>query len=267
MANTYWNEQFVFRDILVDFDYWRCWYANKSRELAHNMQVSTMAYGSDKRQLIRVIKTANQASMRSDVCPVFVHGGYWHSQDAKDYDYVHKGLAIISTPIYNIEYRLIPHISLKEQIEDVRLALQKIHQTEGKKIALFGHSAGGHLALAACQHSYFNKDNIEQLYVLSGILDLEPITYSSLQETLSFVKQDVHRFSPLQWDTMNGIPIHLINGKKETNEYIRQSTLLYDKFHDTKEQLNLSMLEDHHHMSLVSILADEKQTQSLVAMV
>ncbi len=267
--DNYWNKQFIFKKILQDFDYWQTWYPKTSKEFVLLIDVEIVAYGAEPRQVMRVIrpKQALAECEELGLIPVFLHGGYWRSQDACDYDFVARSLSLFAKVIYNVEYRLIPKINIQQQVQDVIDALKVVYELEQKPLILFGHSAGAHLLFAACQDDFFNQDNIYQINALSGIFDLEVISYSDLQQELHFSKQEIEQYSPLKWQELKAIKTHLINGKLETSEYIRQSSLLYERMKQlgqNQDQVSLSLLEDHHHMSLVSLLSDQKLLKNVM---
>lgn len=85
---------------------------------------------------------------------VVVHGGFWRTQ----YDLVHAGhlcaaLADEGIATFSVEYRRIGHPGggWPGTAEDVARALDFALDLDFDRVALFGHSAGGHLALLAAR--------------------------------------------------------------------------------------------------------------------
>lgn len=90
-----------------------------------------------------------------------VHGGAWALGDkgrpevwqAKAQRWLARGLAVVS-----VNYRLVPAVSVQDQVADLRLALLQVRRQaaawglDRERIVLVGHSAGAHLlALMAAQ--------------------------------------------------------------------------------------------------------------------
>jgi acetyl esterase/lipase len=105
-------------------------------------------YGSDPRQSMDIFPT------HTPDCPilVFIHGGYW-TKRAKNIGhflapfYVNLGINFISP-----DYRLVPEVSIREIIENVRRGIiwlnsnsEKFRVDRQQIFFIAGHSAGGHL--------------------------------------------------------------------------------------------------------------------------
>lgn len=90
-----------------------------------------------------------------DKLPVIIdiHGGGWMYADKDLNDHYCLGLASRGYVVFNISYRLVPDVTVGEQIQDVALALQWISQNmsnypcDTENILLTGDSAGGQLAV------------------------------------------------------------------------------------------------------------------------
>lgn len=117
---------------------------------------------------------------------VFVHGGYWTSQDNRYYEpivglYGNVGLALarrgIGTAVIN--YRIVPSVTFEEQMSDVATAVRwvqsniALHGGNPKRMVLSGHSSGGHvIALAAFDEKRLTAAGVD----LSGILGYAPLS-------------------------------------------------------------------------------------------
>lgn len=90
-----------------------------------------------------------------DKLPVIIdiHGGGWMYADKDLNDNYCLGLASRGYVVFNISYRLVPDVTVEEQIQDVAFALQWISQNmssypcDEENILLTGDSAGGQLAV------------------------------------------------------------------------------------------------------------------------
>ena len=83
---------------------------------------------------------------------VFIHGGYWRSNDKANYGLIAGPAIKAGGALANINYGLAPEASRGEIIEQVRAAIvwlrdnAKLGNFDSKQIHIAGHSAGCHLA-------------------------------------------------------------------------------------------------------------------------
>ncbi|MGN0535298.1 MAG: alpha/beta hydrolase [Eubacterium sp.] len=81
-----------------------------------------------------------------------IHGGGWMYADKNLNEYYCKSLADRGFVVFNIRYRLVPDVTVNEQIQDCALALKWIGENmadypcDTENIMLTGDSAGGQLA-------------------------------------------------------------------------------------------------------------------------
>lgn len=91
----------------------------------------------------------------SDKLPVIIdiHGGGWMYADKDLNDYYCMALADRGYVVFNISYRLVPDVTVNEQLQDVAYALQWIknnmadYPCDESNIMLTGDSAGGQMAI------------------------------------------------------------------------------------------------------------------------
>lgn len=91
----------------------------------------------------------------SDRLPVIIdiHGGGWMYADKDLNDYYCMALAERGYVVFNLSYRLVPDVTVNEQLQDVALALQWIknnissYPCDENSIMLTGDSAGGQMAV------------------------------------------------------------------------------------------------------------------------
>lgn len=84
-----------------------------------------------------------------------IHGGGWMYGSKELNEYYCRALADRGFAVFNINYRLVPDVTVNEQIQDVMSALLWIHNNmntypcDGESIMLTGDSAGGMLSAYA----------------------------------------------------------------------------------------------------------------------
>lgn len=130
---------------------------------------------------------------------VWFHGGVWKGGRKEHY----KGLACYITnrgyTVVNANFRLSTHVSMKEMVEDamgsILWAKDNAERFKGDpdRIAVAGHSSGGHLAaMAALAYgdAYFTPTyqsasghscGVKCLLAVSGVFDLESMTKTHLK--------------------------------------------------------------------------------------
>ena len=105
-----------------------------------------LAYGTEPRHKLDVFPAKDPRGTL-----VFIHGGYWRSLDKSDFSFVAKPFVDAGLSVVAINYRLCPSVHISDVVEDCRQALAWIitngptHDLPVERIALAGHSAGGHL--------------------------------------------------------------------------------------------------------------------------
>src|SRR5271163_4718076 len=79
---------------------------------------------------------------------IFVHGGWWRSLDPSMYSHVARGPTARGVAVAVTGYDLCPNVSIAEIIVQIRRACVFFWERFGRRMAIYGHSAGGHLAAA-----------------------------------------------------------------------------------------------------------------------
>src|SRR6266566_5092263 len=102
----------------------------------------------------------------------------------------------------------------------------------GKRMFVYGHSAGGHLAacaLATDWKAYGMPDNaVPAACAISGLFDLTPLVGISMNQDLRLDLLEARRVSPLFWDAPRGRVLDVIVGAQESREFLRQSREIAD---------------------------------------
>lgn len=113
----------------------------------------SVPYGPDPQQRLYFWQLNDLGPRDGWPAVLLVHGGGWVEGSWAAFESLapalaHKGLMAVA-----MDYRLAPGARWPAQLEDMRLALDTLRyaQVDPERIALWGHSAGGHLALVAAQ--------------------------------------------------------------------------------------------------------------------
>ena len=102
-------------------------------------------------------------------------------------------------------YDLCPIVTIADIIEQARRACVFLWQRFGRKLLVYGHSAGGHLTAAMVAtdwHALYPKapaDLAPVGYAISGVFDLTPLVGVSMNQDLRLDAEEARRVSPLFW--------------------------------------------------------------------
>jgi acetyl esterase/lipase len=134
-----------------------------------------LPYGSDPNQFgeLRVPKTGGPFPVVN-----VIHGGYWRAKyDLKHTGHMCAALTARGVATWNLEYRRVgnPGGGWPGTFEDIRSGYRYLSQIaqrynlNSSKVAVAGHSAGGHLALCLAGH----EASVTRVVSLAGVVDLQ----------------------------------------------------------------------------------------------
>lgn len=119
------------------------------------VEISDIPYIDDDNHYHLLDVMYPESAAETDRLPVIIdiHGGGWMYADKDLNDYYCMGLADRGYVVFNVSYRLVPDVTVNEQLQDVAYALQWIEQNmsnypcDTENIMLTGDSAGGQLSV------------------------------------------------------------------------------------------------------------------------
>ena len=161
-----------------------------------------------------------------------------------------------------VEYRLCPEVTVADIVEDVRAAALFLHRRLGKRLAVCGHSAGGHLTatLVATEWRAYGADVpgtlVRHGMAISGVFDLEPMRATSMNADLRLDAEQAKAVSPAFWPVPSGIVFDALVGGDELPEFIRQSHLVVDRWASAGAQTLYSAIPGANHFTAPNPLAD-----------
>jgi arylformamidase len=198
---------------------------------------------------------------------VFIHGGYWRSFSAKDHSFVALGLVRLGITTVVVDYSLCPKVTIDEITRQCRAAvawtLRHIgaHGGDPRRVAVGGHSAGGHLS-AMCLETRWDEDYglahdpLAAAVLVSGLYDIEPLRHSYLQPAIQLDDGIVRRNSPLLAVRPCATPALITWGAEESAEFARQSTSFHLAWQGAGNRSELMAQAGANHFSAIDGFAD-----------
>lgn len=176
---------------------------------------------------------------------VFIHGGYWRALDKADQSFIAPAFVEAGATVVVPNYALCPSVTIETIALQMTRALAwvwrnpGVHSGDPNRIAIAGHSAGGHLAamLLSCRWKEVGDDLplrlLQGALSISGLYDLEPIRLTPfLQADLQLTPQSVKRLSPAFFPRPRGT-LYAVAGLDESDEFLRQNQLIRDQWGPT----------------------------------
>ncbi|MGB6536454.1 MAG: alpha/beta hydrolase [Xanthobacteraceae bacterium] len=201
----------------------------------------------------------------ADLAPVqiYIHGGYWISNDKGDCSYVALGFTAAGFLAVVINYDLIPNVAMAEQIRQCRAAVGWVHAHireyggDPDQIYVTGHSAGGHLAVSLLTDPDIVRARIKGVTSLSGVYDLEPVRLSYVNDKLGLTEHEAVELSPVRLRPCDtSVPLLLTMGAREGDEYIRQHNDLAAAWRPAMPHLVAPIIPDTDHFTMRAALDD-----------
>jgi len=193
---------------------------------------------------------------------IVIHGGGWVSGEKEYVDYYARRFADYGYAAVSMNYRLAnDSVNYHDMLNDIDSMIGCISRNSGQwgirggQVALFGYSAGGHLALLY-SYSRDKGRNVRSVISLAGPTDLQD---SLLWQTPGMYKEIglmAGTTSPVTWTEAN--PVHflsstnpatlLIHGTNDSVVPVSQSLKLKELLEATNANVNLLLLEDESHV-------------------
>src|SRR5271169_273989 len=183
-----------------------------------------LRYGPGPRQTVDLFPAKDDDAMAP--LAMFIHGGWWRSLEPAMFSQKAAGPNTRGLTVAVAGYDLCPHVSIATIIEQMRAACLFLWRRHGKRIFVYGHSAGGHLAacLLAQDWKAFASDAPADLvpaaYAISGVFDLSPLVQVSQNSDLRLDEAEARRVSPLHWKVPAGRTLDAVVGGLESSEFL-----------------------------------------------
>ncbi len=199
---------------------------------------------------------------------MFIHGGWWRSLDPSFYSHVARGPNARGIAVAVVGYDLCPNVSIADIIGQMRRACAYLWQRYSRRMLVYGHSAGGHLAAAMVATdwpSLYPKapaDLVPAGYSVSGVFDLTPLIGISINQDLRLDAATVRDVSPLFWPIKSDRIFDAVVGQLESNEFKRQSKTVAQTWQQSGARTRYDEISGTNHFTVVELLADAQSAMT-----
>ncbi len=223
-----------------------------------------LAYGETPRQTVDLF--AAEAADRAPLA-MFVHGGWWRSLDPSTFSQMARGLNGSGATVAVVGYDLCPNVSIAAIVDQIRRACAFLWQRLGRRMVVYGHSAGGHLAAAMVATDWASlypkapADLVAAAYAISGVFDLSPLVGISVNQDLRLDAEAARRLSPALWPAPAGRVLDAVVGGLESSAFKRQSQLIVQAWRG-KTETRYEEVSGTNHFTVIDALADPQSAMT-----
>ena len=164
-------------------------------------------------------------------------------------------------------YDLCPNVSIAAIVDQIRRACAFLWQRLGRRMLVYGHSAGGHLAAAMVATDWASlypkapPDLAPAAYAVSGVFDLSPLVQISVNQDLRLDAEEARRLSPALLSVPKGRAFDAVVGGLESSEFKRQSQLIVQAWRGAAET-RYEEFPDTNHFTVLDPLADPQSAMT-----
>ena len=231
--------------------------ANTRRRLEPRLDVR---YGTHKDQTLDIF--VDKSVEQNGCVHMFIHGGFWHSLDAKTFSFVADGFCGDGTVVIVVDYPMFPDVNFPIIVDSCQKAIHWIYEhgselnVDPNRITISGNSAGGHLVtLLMSRNSPKQKslpaDVVSAGCAISGLYDLEPVRQSSKNRILRMSEDDVYTYSPIHNIPREAGELLFIVGGNETDEFLYQQVEIADSWSAAGLQNSSRVVPNRNHIDIV----------------
>lgn len=220
-------------------------------------------YGPAPRNLYDLFP-AETGSPPQRLTAVFIHGGYWQALDKSFFSHMARGMNARGFDVVIANYSLCPSISVAGITSEMQALAAHVHRLTDRRLAVFGHSAGGHLTAALMATDWnahgMPEDLISAAMPVSGLFDLVPLVQTSVNNALGLTGETARAASPISAPRpLSGRYIAVVGGD-ESSEYLRQSRMLTSLWQGPGLSGELDILQGANHFTVILPFADPSST-------
>ena len=212
-------------------------------------------YGSTARQYIDLYKGSSGNGADAPLA-MFIHGGYWKALSPKEHSHFARGLTERGVDVAVAGYDLAPQVSIAQIVEEMRAAALFLWKRFGKRITVYGHSAGGHLTACMIGTDWKKldagapSDLIAVGSAISGVFDLTKLVHTDMNADFKLDDKSAHDGSPLFWPAPKGRVMDVIVGAAELPEFVRLSKVMAETWGNAGVETRYEAVPGKHHFNV-----------------
>ncbi len=221
------------------------WQAESEAIRAHAVGTQNIRYSQLERNLVDVFTPKGDAPKGGWPTLFFIHGGYWQRLWKDDWSVIAKPFIENGFAAAIVGYTLCPQTTIRGIASEIEAAFAHVWNNSSElninrdRIALAGHSAGGHLA-AWCMTIDWTKHAMPATpFVaatsISGLFDLEPLVPIYLNDALKLSNEEALSMSPAYRKRVVDCPFTAAVGGAELEEFHRQNALIGAQWNNVNE--------------------------------
>jgi arylformamidase len=235
---------------------------------AHSSVHLDLPYGHSPSERLDVFPAATAPGGPGAPVLIFIHGGWWRSLDKADHSFVAPSFTADGAMVVVPNYTLCPAASIEQIVLQMTAAVAWVWRHAAQfggdpsRLALAGHSAGGHLAtmLLSCRWKEVDEEMPAQplagALAVSGLYDLEPLRHTPfLQSDLQLTPHAVARLSPAFFPRPKSGRLYATVGLEESGEFLRQNLLIREVWGPTAVPV-CETVPAANHFTVLNSLAD-----------
>ena len=200
---------------------------------------------------------------------VFVHGGAWRAELARDYGYsaemfVNAGAHLVVLDFNNV---IESGGNLMTMVEQIRRAVIWVYRNaesfggDPERLYVSGHSSGGHLAGVLLTTDWLGDFDIPPNIIKggvcgSGMYDLKAVRLSQRSSYIKFTDEIEDALSPQRHIDKLLAPLALVYGTLETPEFQRQSRDFAAAVKAAGKNVSLIVMEGYNHFEVMEQLGN-----------
>ena len=211
-----------------------------------------LSFGNSERQKLDLFFPRTEST---GALALFIHGGWWQMMDRSAHSHMARGLNGCGVAVAVTSYDLTPQVPVATIVEQMRRACLFLRRRLGKRLVVFGHSAGGHLAAAMAATDWpvlsAPAGLIAGGIAISGAFDLEPLLGTSMNKDWKLDAAEARALSPVHWTLPDSVIFDAVVGALESDEFKRQSQMLADAW-----DVRYAEVTGANHFSILDPLSD-----------